>query len=203
LLLIGLSPRDLVFTFRHQLLSLFKLLLLEKRLLFRGPSVGPLCSSLLTLVSLLPVTLEYGLEESACPAPGPRSPVASEQSTSDEKKDPEKPSPTPPHKKLKDAINEGKLIQGSVAGRGGTSSDVVDSTSNTRPYMPQALSSSSLKSLTHGLPDDSLESPSAEKEVGPDFLTAVQMSPVDAGLPLPLFTNVRALRSKCNCMHNL
>jgi hypothetical protein len=55
--------RDLVGAFRSQTLVLFKLLLLERKILFRGKSTGELTANLLSLVSLLPLQVEYGLEE--------------------------------------------------------------------------------------------------------------------------------------------
>jgi hypothetical protein len=57
--------RDLVGAFRSQTLVLFKLLLLERKILFRGKSTGELTANLLSLVSLLPLQVEYGLEEAA------------------------------------------------------------------------------------------------------------------------------------------
>lgn len=58
--LTGLSPRDLILSFRHRTLILFKLLLIEKRLIFFGSAAG-LGAIVLTLVSLFPKLLENGL----------------------------------------------------------------------------------------------------------------------------------------------
>ena len=58
--LTGLSPRELVVAFRHRALILFKLMLLEKRLIFFGSAAG-LGRIVLTLVSLFPGLLEKGL----------------------------------------------------------------------------------------------------------------------------------------------
>ncbi|XP_037067851.1 late secretory pathway protein AVL9 homolog [Pollicipes pollicipes] len=52
--LVGLSVRDLVLLFRHKLLVLFKLLLLERRVLVMHSPVSELCAGVLALVSLLP-----------------------------------------------------------------------------------------------------------------------------------------------------
>lgn len=45
---------------------LFKLLLLERRLIFYKSPVHPLCSAILTLASLFPEMIEKGLDQSAC-----------------------------------------------------------------------------------------------------------------------------------------
>lgn len=62
---LGLSVRDLVFQFRHKVLILFKLLLLERKVLFFKSPVEDLCCSILTLCSLVPGMLEKGLKEAA------------------------------------------------------------------------------------------------------------------------------------------
>lgn len=63
---VGLSPRDFVLQWRHKAVLLFKLLLLEKRVIFYKSPVHPLCSAILTLLSLHPGMIESGLDESAC-----------------------------------------------------------------------------------------------------------------------------------------
>ena len=65
---LGLSPRDLILVFTHKILILFKLILLEKKVLFfihKSP-VKDLCTSILTLLSLFPGMLEHsGLDYSS------------------------------------------------------------------------------------------------------------------------------------------
>ena len=58
--LADLSARELVLSFRHRTLLLFKLLLLEKRSIFFGSAAG-LGKMVLTLVSLFPRMIEQGL----------------------------------------------------------------------------------------------------------------------------------------------
>ncbi|KAJ8686810.1 hypothetical protein QAD02_022604 [Eretmocerus hayati] len=73
---IGLSARDFILQFRHKALLLFKLLLLEKRVIFFQSPVQPLCSAILTLLSLFPGMIENGLQEAACIRPSrPMSPI--------------------------------------------------------------------------------------------------------------------------------
>lgn len=62
----GLSTRDLILQFRHKALILFKLLLLERKVVFYRSPVQPLCSTILSLLSLHPGMIERGLTESAC-----------------------------------------------------------------------------------------------------------------------------------------
>jgi hypothetical protein len=63
---VGLSAREFVLQWRHKALLLFKLLLLERRLIFYKSPVHPLCSAILTLASLFPEMIEKGLDQSAC-----------------------------------------------------------------------------------------------------------------------------------------
>lgn len=60
---LGLSPRDLVLHFRHKVLILFKLILLEKKVLFYISPVNKLVGALMTLLSLFPGMLEHGLSD--------------------------------------------------------------------------------------------------------------------------------------------
>ncbi|KRZ44014.1 Late secretory pathway protein AVL9 -like protein, partial [Trichinella pseudospiralis] len=53
----GLSVRELLHTYRHRTLMLFKLVLLEKRIFFNISPVGSLCSNILALISLFPKSI--------------------------------------------------------------------------------------------------------------------------------------------------
>lgn len=63
-LFVGLSAVELVTRFRHKILLLFKLMLLENKVLFFYSPVRPLCSTILTLLSLHPGLIENGLNKS-------------------------------------------------------------------------------------------------------------------------------------------
>ncbi|CAH1115417.1 unnamed protein product [Psylliodes chrysocephalus] len=63
---VGLSARDFVLQWKHKAVLLFKLMLLEKRVIFYKSPVHPLCSTILTLISLFPEMIESGLNNSAC-----------------------------------------------------------------------------------------------------------------------------------------
>ncbi|XP_076266193.1 late secretory pathway protein AVL9 homolog isoform X1 [Rhynchophorus ferrugineus] len=63
---VGLSARDFILQWKHKAVLLFKLLLLEKRVIFFKSPVLPLCSTILTLVSLFPDMIQSGLNQSAC-----------------------------------------------------------------------------------------------------------------------------------------
>nr|XP_056713607.1 late secretory pathway protein AVL9 homolog [Euleptes europaea] len=60
---LGLSPRDLVLQFRHKVLILFKLILLEKKVLFYISPVNRLVGALLTVLSLFPGMIDHGLTD--------------------------------------------------------------------------------------------------------------------------------------------
>ena len=65
----GLSARKLIQTLTYRSLVLFKLFLLERKVLFFQSPVLDLCTFFLTLLSLHPGMLEQGLNESACSVP--------------------------------------------------------------------------------------------------------------------------------------
>ncbi|XP_015437875.1 PREDICTED: late secretory pathway protein AVL9 homolog [Dufourea novaeangliae] len=73
---VGLSARDFILQFRHKVLLLFKLLLLEKKIVFYQSPVQPLCAAILTLLSLFPGMIEHGLQQAAYVRPSrPMSPI--------------------------------------------------------------------------------------------------------------------------------
>ncbi|KAF3703822.1 Late secretory pathway protein AVL9 -like protein [Channa argus] len=62
---LGLSPRDLILHFRHKAVILFKLILLEKKVLFYVSPVNRLVGALMTVLSLFPGMIEHGLVDSS------------------------------------------------------------------------------------------------------------------------------------------
>ncbi|XP_059165254.1 late secretory pathway protein AVL9 homolog [Physella acuta] len=62
---LGLSARELVTLYKHKVIILFKLLMLERRVLFFGSPVESLCQTILCYLSLFPGMLESGLAQ-AC-----------------------------------------------------------------------------------------------------------------------------------------
>ncbi|XP_019110057.2 late secretory pathway protein AVL9 homolog [Larimichthys crocea] len=62
---LGLSPRDLILHFRHKILILFKLILLEKKVMFYVAPVNKLVGALMTVLSLFPGMIEHGLVDSS------------------------------------------------------------------------------------------------------------------------------------------
>ncbi|XP_076160728.1 late secretory pathway protein AVL9 homolog isoform X3 [Ptiloglossa arizonensis] len=73
---VGLCARDFILQFRHKALLLFKLLLLEKKIVFYQSPVQPLCAAILTLLSLYPGMIEHGLQQAAYVRPSrPMSPI--------------------------------------------------------------------------------------------------------------------------------
>lgn len=53
--------RELIILWRHKILILFKVLLLEKRILYYGSPVKPVCATILSVISLHPQLLNKGL----------------------------------------------------------------------------------------------------------------------------------------------
>lgn len=64
-LYLGLSARDLIMHFKHKVLILFKLILLEKKVLFYVSPVNRLVGTLMTVLSLFPGMIERGLPDSS------------------------------------------------------------------------------------------------------------------------------------------
>ncbi|XP_051522919.1 late secretory pathway protein AVL9 homolog isoform X1 [Myxocyprinus asiaticus] len=62
---LGLSARDLILHFKHKVLILFKLILLEKKILFYVTPVKKLVETLMTILSLFPGMIEHGLADSS------------------------------------------------------------------------------------------------------------------------------------------
>jgi hypothetical protein len=58
---IGTFLRELLTLWRHKILVLFKLFLLEKRVLFFGSPVKPICTTILSVLTLHPQVLNQGL----------------------------------------------------------------------------------------------------------------------------------------------
>ena len=82
-LYVGLSARDFIMHFKQRALVLFKLLLLERKVLFFKSPVEALSSHILTLLSLYPGLLEAGLDEAACIVPAD-TPAASPEPDDDD-----------------------------------------------------------------------------------------------------------------------
>ncbi|XP_033841983.1 late secretory pathway protein AVL9 homolog isoform X2 [Periophthalmus magnuspinnatus] len=79
---LGLSPRDLILHFQHKVLILFKLILLEKKVLFYVSPVNRLVGALMTVLSLFPGLVEHGLVDSSHYKP--RSSISEDTSVSPE-----------------------------------------------------------------------------------------------------------------------
>ncbi|XP_064647381.1 late secretory pathway protein AVL9 homolog isoform X2 [Lineus longissimus] len=62
---LGMSARDLIVQFRHKIVMLFKLILLERKVLVFLTPVAALNNILLALLSLFPGMIEHGLKEAA------------------------------------------------------------------------------------------------------------------------------------------
>lgn len=62
----GLNLRDLFLKWRHKLLILFKLFLLQKRVIFFGSPVRPTCATIIGIVSLYPELMTSGFDEVFC-----------------------------------------------------------------------------------------------------------------------------------------
>uniref|UniRef100_T1JAB7 UDENN domain-containing protein n=1 Tax=Strigamia maritima TaxID=126957 RepID=T1JAB7_STRMM len=62
---LGMPIRELVVQFKHKILLLFKLILLERKSLVFNTPVKNLCSNILSLISIFPDVIQNGLNEAA------------------------------------------------------------------------------------------------------------------------------------------
>jgi Transport protein Avl9 len=73
---VGLTIRDLVLRWRSKILTIFKLLLLQKRVICFGSPVRPVCNMIMSIISLHPQVIASGFQEVACVNPSrPMSPM--------------------------------------------------------------------------------------------------------------------------------
>uniref|UniRef100_A0A182SAZ4 Avl9 domain-containing protein n=1 Tax=Anopheles maculatus TaxID=74869 RepID=A0A182SAZ4_9DIPT len=99
---VGVPLRDLLLKWRHKILILFKLLLLQKRVVCFGSPVHPTCALILGIASLHPELISKGFQQVACvktsrpmsPMPTFSTPV--EEQIGDDNESPFKPNPVLP-----------------------------------------------------------------------------------------------------------
>ncbi|XP_018321240.1 late secretory pathway protein AVL9 homolog isoform X2 [Agrilus planipennis] len=182
---VGLSARDFILHWKHKALLLFKLLLLERKVVFFRSPVQSLCSTILTLLSLHPLMIEKGLDQSACVKPSrPMSPMPE---FSDEDITPEvspKKQPTEILSQNEDNLNQNNVANGNLVSENedeklredtGSSShdleqDISEKTSNS-PQTPNLNSSTE-----------------TEANLFSRISAAAQIMPDECHLPLPIFT---------------
>lgn len=85
---IGLNLRELILKWRHKVLILFKLQLLQRRIICFGSPVKPICSLIIGIASLHPLLIEKGFQQVACVRTSrPMSPMPDFSLPSDENAD--------------------------------------------------------------------------------------------------------------------
>uniref|UniRef100_A0A3Q2CE21 AVL9 homolog (S. cerevisiase) n=1 Tax=Cyprinodon variegatus TaxID=28743 RepID=A0A3Q2CE21_CYPVA len=144
---LGLSPRDLILHFQHKVLILFKLILLEKKVLFYVSPVNRLVGALMTVLSLFPGVIEHGLVDSSHYKP--------KSSVSDDMSVVETPSRTSPESSESDweTLDPSVLEEAApkeAAGGGPELQDAFDSTAGT-PITVQPLGVGGQGGVTQGL----------------------------------------------------
>ena len=204
-LYVGLSARGFVQRCRQRALVLFKLLLLERRVLFMQSPVSELCSFFLTLLSLHPGMLEDGLGEAARMVPADTPPSASpspdgedgERGTKDgvdledEGRDGEDPV-----EKGEEAVPKDDDDTGSIISNAGSIAEMAEEKLNSvKGKLTGALGY--IAGYKTATADGQAEVPAAEQEVdgaesaipvAPNFATVANMTSSDLGLPLNIFT---------------
>jgi len=183
-LYVGLSARDFVLHFKQKALQLFKLVLLERKVLFFKSPVRELSSHILTLLSLFPGLLESGLSESACIVPLDTP-----------------PGPSPSHsltltKDLPDRESDDRRSVSSVSSQPSSYIPNSESLTNLSSKLKGAIGyiSGSKASSNNDLNKAATEQ--AEEAVPedfkaedvPDFSKAASCSLQELGLPLKIFT---------------
>jgi len=167
-LYVGLSARDFVLHFRQRALVLFKLLLLERKVLFFKSPVRELSSHILTLLSLLPGMLESGLDSAACMVP-PDTPGH----TPEHSRSPEPPAPTPPPSlTTSDSLTN-------------LSTKVKDRLSGALTYMSGSKSEQNIAG--HAQDTEAEESGDPRPPPAPSFTEVCALSLSSLGMPLRLW----------------
>ena len=198
-LYVGLSARGFVQRCRQRALILFKLLLLERKVLFMQSPVNELCSFFLTLLSLHPGMLEGGLDEAArmVPAdtppstsPSPCAPEEAEECLEDEAGEDEAGEDDLPIDKGEEAIPPDDDA-GSIISNAGSIAELAEEKLNS----VKGKLSGALKYIAG---DNSAEPPTAAEHevdgaeaaipIAPNFATVANMTSRDLGLPLNIFT---------------
>ncbi|KAJ9588725.1 hypothetical protein L9F63_017983, partial [Diploptera punctata] len=176
-LYVGLSVRDLILQFRHKALILFKLLLLERRLVFYRSPVQPLCAAILSLLSLHPGMIERGLRESACVKPSrPMSPIPEfTDSTTEDKHESTEDDDKKPASDVKPS--SGSPVEDHWM-------EVSASPCDSKLHVSDSVTSMSTASQ---LPRDSSMERIGEMSVQSNMAAIAQMSAEQCGLPLQLF----------------
>lgn len=201
---VGLPMRELVLKWRHKLLILFKLLLLQKRVVCFGSPVQPICALILGVVSLHPELLTKGFQEVACvktsrpmsPMPNFGTPLEEKQQFSSKPNSPAKETAPP-------VITLDPPVEETVLSRSPTTSE------NSQLQFPKedddAVSTDSTKEATHSL-DESHSSadeaggsrnagdvrPSLTRETSVDtiasnFSSLCAIKPEEWGAPMRIF----------------
>ena len=198
-LYVGLSARGFVQRCRQRALILFKLLLLERKVLFMQSPVNELCSFFLTLLSLHPGMLEGGLDEAArmVPADTPPSvsPCGEERPPEEYLEDEEGGDVRVPIEKAEEAVPTDDDT-GSIMSNAGSIAELAEEKlNNVKGKLSGALGYiAGYKTAS----DNSAEAPAATDHeadgaepaisILPNFATVANMTSKDLGLPLNIFT---------------
>jgi hypothetical protein len=186
-LYVGLSARAFVHKCRQRALMLFKLLLLERKVLFMQSPVNELCSFFLTLLSLHPGMLEGGLDEAArmVPADTPPSSSPCEEERPVEgdylKNEAE-------IEKAEEASEVDNDDTGSIASNAGSIAEMAgEKLGNINRKLSGALGY--IAGYSEGQQkSDVPEGTEAAIQIAPNFATIAGMNSQDFGLPLNIFT---------------
>ncbi|KAK7793388.1 hypothetical protein R5R35_009268 [Gryllus longicercus] len=200
-LYVGLSVRDLILQFRHKALLLFKLLLLERRLVFYRSPVQPLCATILSLLSLHPGMIEHGLKESACVKPsrpmspipdfsdGADSPELTESLKGSDEKEKSPDSPESPEKKVSvsQTVPEKEPNHDCESGSVPVATEADERWEEVSAHEDRKLPpSDSLNSLLQR--DQSISDTVGDANASTNMAAVAQLSIEQCGVPLPLFT---------------
>jgi len=176
-LYVGLSARDFVIHYRQRALQLFKLVLLERKVLFFKSPVRELSSHILTLLSLLPGMLEGGLDEAACLVPDD-TPEASPLRSPN--------SPLPPAEENSPTSSVHSYLPTSESVNS-LSSKVKDKVSGALGYISGSSARPSVEDLPQQITDEEQMEAAPPPEL-PDFAKVCSLGLGELGLPLRLYT---------------
>ena len=177
-LYVGLSARDFVIHYRQRALQLFKLVLLERKVLFFKSPVRELSSHILTLLSLLPGMLEGGLDEAACLVPEDTPETSPLRSPN---------SPLPPPAEENSPTSSIHSYLPSSESVNSLSSKVKDKVSGALGYIAGSSVRPSVEDLPQQITDEEQGEAVPPTEL-PDFARVCSLGLGELGLPLRLYT---------------
>uniref|UniRef100_A0A182QJ42 UDENN domain-containing protein n=1 Tax=Anopheles farauti TaxID=69004 RepID=A0A182QJ42_9DIPT len=203
---VGVPLRDLLLKWRHKILILFKLLLLQKRVVCFGSPVHPTCALILGIASLHPELISKGFQQVACVKTSrPMSPMPTFSTTHDEQVEEEvevnvaeqEGASLPDRPEVSDELNDfdGRSIASAKEATGGCEDQTIGSSSSSSSSPSSASSSPSMDVGAVNVaarsapppPTHTLMRETSVDTIASNFSSLYAIEPSEWGAPLRIF----------------